>query len=102
MKRVLSCLVSALVALSFAGWAAAANYPAGGSTPSDSQRPANMKSGTGTSSKEMKKDKKKKKKAKKTYTGSGMGAGGGTSPHYGTAPEGGPSNDGMGDFTPGK
>jgi len=62
MKRVLSCIVSALVAVAFAGVVSAADQPVSG-VPSDAQPPMTQ-SDTGTGSKVMKKA--KKKKAKKT------------------------------------
>jgi len=68
MKRVLSCIVSALVAIAFAGVVSAADQPVSG-VPSDAQPPMTQ-SDTGTGTKVMKKAKKKKakkaKNAKKT------------------------------------
>lgn len=95
MKRALSIVVTALVAVSFAGmvWAADA-------TSTDTVTPPAGMSNTGPGDqgseavKQTKKTKKKKKKSRKTRkstrrtTGSGAAD---TEPHYGTPPLGGPS-----------
>jgi hypothetical protein len=71
MKRVLSCIVSALVAVAFAGLVSAAEYPATQSAPPTSGEMSSPGGETSmgmkndTTAKPMKKAKKKKKKAKK-------------------------------------
>jgi hypothetical protein len=104
MKRALSCIVSALAAVSFTGLVSAAEYPATDTGSTDYQSPAtsnpSVNEDTGTSAAPMKKDMKKKKRVRRWSEGSGMATGGGTGPNYGTAPLGGPSGNGMGDPNP--
>jgi hypothetical protein len=93
MKRVLSTIVTALVALAFAGLVSAADMPNTDTQSPNAEPEASMKGDT--SAKPMKKAKKKKKKAKKARK-MNMGDTGSTSPSTspasptGTTPEGSP------------
>lgn len=101
MKRLLSTIVSALVAVSFAGMVWAVDTPSSERNTSTSDPRANMPAGAETDStaapmKETKKTTKKKKrrstkKSRKHTKGTGTGAATGTEPNYGTPATGGPS-----------
>lgn len=98
MKRVLSTIICALVALAFAGIVSAVDTPSSGSPNTSNADPtANMPkdmpadSTVAPATKTTKKKKKKKttKKTRKRPAGTGMGTG--TEPNYGTPATGGPS-----------
>lgn len=63
MKKVLSVVVTALVAVSFAGLVCAAEHSPTDKVPADAQSPDTMKSNAASSKKSTKKHKKGKKAA---------------------------------------
>ncbi len=107
MKRMMSIIVSALVAVSFAGIVWAAETSTEGTRSTSDEPRANMPSATstdtlGTTRKDTGETKRKKKRStkKKRPVKEGADTRSGTEPHYGTPPLGGPSGTGMGTGAP--
>jgi hypothetical protein len=99
MKRALTCILSALVAVSFSGgWATA--YQSGMPGAAD-QMTSDTTISNDTQSPQNKDTKKKQKKTRR-WAQPGTGSGStpsGTGPYYGTANQGGAGGDAMGNPT---